>query len=304
MLDSSFTLPSYAKINLTLRVLGRRTDGYHELLTVFQTVTLCDLLRFKALKDERLEITCSAPGIPTGERNLVYRAAIALRHRYGVRRGALIELEKHIPAGGGLGGGSSNAAVALLGLAYLWDIETNKQELTEIGAQLGADVPFFFTGGTALGTGLGTEISALEEITAEHLLIVTPGVNVSTAEAYAALRAPALTKAESAVMLPSSCADAQISDLHNSVLRNDFEPVVFRLWPEIARARNMLLKLGAHGVLLSGSGSSVFGFFDKIEEREQACEMLKVEDNWSIFACATLARSEYRKALRACAAVL
>jgi len=140
--EQVFTLPAFAKINWTLRVTGRRPDGYHELRTIFQTVALHDRLTFASRRDERLQLSCDAPGIPVDENNLIHRAAIALRLRHGVSRGASIHLEKRIPAGGGLGGGSSDAAIALLGLAHLWRVETDRRELSEIGAGLGADVPF------------------------------------------------------------------------------------------------------------------------------------------------------------------
>ncbi len=299
-----FTLPAFAKINLTLRVLGRRVDGFHEIRTVFQTVTLHDRLTFSAQEDDRFDLSCSAPDIPADESNLVYRAAQALRRRSRTRRGARIELEKHIPAGGGLGGGSSDAAIALVGLSHLWELETNARELAEIGAELGADVPFFFTGGTALGTGLGTEITALDDASAEHLLIVTPGERVSTAEAYRALGAPTLTKPESAVMLPVSRVEAQIAGPLHDVMGNDFERVIFPLRPGIARARDTLLELGAHGAGLSGSGSSVYGVFENEETKERAYAALGIETAWQVFRCRTLSRAEYRDAFGTCAAFL
>ncbi len=300
----TFSLPAFAKINLTLRVLGRRpTDGYHELHTIFQTITLQDRLSFAPLPDERFELICSAPGIPTDESNLVHRAATALREHFGVRLGARVELEKKIPVGGGLGGGSSDAAVALLGLARLWKIKTDESELTELGARLGADVPFFLMGGTAFGAGTGTILTSLEDIPRQHLLVVAPGVRVSTVEAYKALNAPALTKVEPAVMLPISRMERQFSDSLHDALHNDFEAVIFSLHPEIERARNALLNCGARRALMSGSGSSVFGIFDSEEAVERARTSLAVEADWQVFACATLARAEYLKALGHCGMV-
>ncbi|HEX8178239.1 MAG TPA: 4-(cytidine 5'-diphospho)-2-C-methyl-D-erythritol kinase [Pyrinomonadaceae bacterium] len=301
---ASFTLPAYAKINLGLRVLGRRPDGYHELRTVFQTITLHDDLTFTARPDTRIELACAAPDIPTDDTNLVQRAAAALRERYNLRSGARIELTKRIPAGGGLGGGSSDAAVALVGLAHLWQIKTNAQELHEIGARLGADVPFFFNGGTALGTGRGTEISALADHPKMHLIVVTPGVKISTAEAYKALSAPALTKADSPANLPISRTQADAARALSVELTNDFAPVVFRLQPEIARAHAALLKVGARAAALSGSGASVFGIFDSERTRGSAHTALQTEAGWQVFACTTLARTAYRQALGACAALL
>ncbi|MGB7924932.1 MAG: 4-(cytidine 5'-diphospho)-2-C-methyl-D-erythritol kinase [Pyrinomonadaceae bacterium] len=292
-----FTLPAFAKINRVLRVLGRRPDGYHEIRTVFQTVTLHDRLTFASRPDDRLLLTCDAPGIPVDETNLIHRAATALRQRYSVESGASIHLEKRIPAEGGLGGGSSDAAVALVGLTRLWEIETDQRELALIGAGLGADVPFFLTGGTALGTGLGTQITPLEDASAEYLLIVTPDAKVSTAEAYKALSLPALTKADGDIILSISCAGAQNPGSSHDALYNDFERVIFRLKPEIERAKNALASAGARGALLAGSGASVFGIFDNEEARESAKASLKEETGWLVFSCETLARQQYREAL-------
>lgn len=284
--------------------MGLRPDGYHELRTIFQTITLHDRLTFSSRRDERLHLSSDAPDIPADESNLIHRAAVALRVRRGINRGASIHLEKHIPPQGGLGGGSSDAAIALLGLAHLWEIETNKRELTEIGARLGADVPFFFTGGTALGTGLGTEVRALAQADDVSLLIVTPQARVSTAEAYKALSQPALTKAESDIILSISCADAQFPGPLHDVLYNDFERVIFRLEPETERAKGALMSAGARGALLAGSGSSVFGIFDKEEAQERAAATLQREKGWRVFSCATLTREQYLEALGPCAAPL
>lgn len=301
-----FTLPAFAKINLGLRVLGRRADGYHEIRTVFQTITLHDLLTFEAVREGgRFELISSAPAeVPADETNLVHRAAMALRGRGGAGLGARVLLDKRIPAGGGLGGGSSDAAAALVGLARLWRLRVSRRELVETGAELGADVPFFFTGGTALGSGVGTEIEPLPDAPARHLLVVTPGVKVSTAEAYKALAAPALTKPGSAANLSISRAGTQNADSLYEVMRNDFEPVVCRLWPEIGRAREALLRSGAHGASLSGSGSSVYGVFDSGGEARRAAGALGAEPGWQVFPCETLSRGEYVKALGECAAFL
>jgi 4-diphosphocytidyl-2-C-methyl-D-erythritol kinase len=299
-----FTLPAYAKINLGLCVLGRRADGYHELRTVFQTITLHDELNFTARTDKRIELVCAAPDIPTDETNLVRRAAVALLERYGLKHGAQIELTKRIPAGGGLGGGSSDAAAALVGLAQLWQVHTNGQELSEIGAHLGADVPFFFTGGTGRGTGRGTDIEPLPDRPKMHLIVVTPGVKISTADAYKALSAPALTKPNRPVNLPISRRAADAARACATELINDFAPVVFRLQPDIERAHDALLTAGADAAALSGSGSSVYGIFDSERAQGSALLALRPAAGWQVFACTTLARTEYRQAFGACAANL
>jgi 4-diphosphocytidyl-2-C-methyl-D-erythritol kinase len=232
------------------------------------------------------------------------RAALALRERFGVGGGARIELEKVIPAGGGLGGGSSDAGVTLIALARLWEIETTKEELSEIGARLGADVPFFLTGGTALGSGTGADISPLEDAPKMHLIVVTPDVQVSTAEAYKALNSPALTKEDAVVNLSVSHKEVEFSDSLRDVIRNDFEAVVVRLHPEIGRARDALRRAGGRRVMISGSGSSLFGIFDSEGEVERARDALSAERGWRVFACATLSRAEYLRGLGRSAAVL
>jgi 4-diphosphocytidyl-2-C-methyl-D-erythritol kinase len=300
----AFALPSFAKINLTLRVLGRRADGYHELRTVFQTITLRDRLTFRALGGGRLELSCDAADVPADETNLVHRAAVLLREHYGVRRGARVEIGKVIPAGGGLGGGSSNAAVALVGLARLWEVETDGAELAALGARLGADVPFFLAGGTAEGSGRGDVIRPLPDAPPLRLLVVTPPVAVSTAEAYKSLNAPALTKADRAVNFYVSHEAADFSGSLRDALLNDFEPAVFRDFPEIEHARAALLRAGARAALLSGSGASVFGVFDGEREVERAAAALRSETRGRVFACSTVGRAEYRAAFGDCAALL
>src|SRR3954468_2041797 len=151
---TSFTLPSFAKLNWNLRVLGKRPDGYHELSTVFQTISLSDTISFSRADSEEVVLECDDPALSTGSDNLIIRAANALKSLSGCRAGARIRLAKRIPFGGGLGGGSSNAAIALMGLARLWDLRPDSGELIRVAAQLGADVPFFLVGGTARGSGI------------------------------------------------------------------------------------------------------------------------------------------------------
>jgi 4-diphosphocytidyl-2-C-methyl-D-erythritol kinase len=291
--------PAFAKINWTLRVLGKRADGFHEICTVFQTVSLADRLTFESASETVL--TCDAPEVPTDESNLVLRAANALRGRFSITKGARIHLEKRIPSPGGLGGGSSDAAITLIALAHLWEIKTKKSELSEIGAKLGADVPFFLTGGTALGTGLGIEIEVLPDVPKTLLLIITPDENVLTGEAYQALGAPLLTNEMSKTILEICRFEAKNADFLQTGLHNDFEKTIFRLRPEIARVKSRLLQAGASGALLSGSGASVFAIFDNNELRQQAVRLFgRNEPTWRVFECETVSRDEYRKQLEPC----
>lgn len=304
MSNTAFTLSSFAKINWTLHVLGRRADNYHDLRTVFQTITLHDTLSFAPGADDQIHLVCNAPDVPTDERNLVLRAARALQQHYCITKGATVSLNKSIPAMGGLGGGSSNAAVALLGFAQLWNLSLSLTELIRLGASLGADVPFFFVGGTALGTGLGTEVSPLPDVKTQHLLIVKPRAGVSTAEAYKALDERALTKGKSDTILFSSRANDSFADSLPEALYNDFEFAVFHLEPEIKRVRDSLVEAGARKALLSGSGASVYGVFDDEAAQQRALSKLESEIDWQVFKCATLGREEYYRALGTCGARL
>ncbi len=291
-----FSLPSFAKINWTLRVLGKRDDGFHELFTVFQTVSLCDILYFA--ESEKLELTCEDAAIPTDGRNLIIRAAKALQRIVGIDRGAFIHLEKRIPSPGGLGGGSSNGAVALIGLARLWDIAVEERLINEIAMELGSDVPFFLHGGTAIGTGRGELIEHVDDREASEMLIVTPDVNVSTRDAFAGLGAATLTNVDLNRILPVCRKDAESLDPLHSVLTNDFERSVFSAYPEIERVKNTLIELGAVTAAMSGSGASVFAVFDKKETRQAAKKALDHESTWRKFVVSTISRDQYSEALR------
>ncbi len=290
---TSFTLPSYAKINLNLRVLGKRPDGFHELCTVFQTVSLHDSLSFSENEDIRL--TCDDRRILTDKRNLVVKAANLLRERCGIRHGVSLHLKKRIPAPGGLGGGSSNAAVALIGLSRLWKLDLSADGLQSMACELGSDVPYFLTGGTAIGSGRGTQIEPIEDIQTPHLLIVTPNVRVSTPDAFKSLDAPNLTTSDAERILIVCRFEARKLDLLHSVLTNDMEPAVFAAYPEIERVKDTLLRLGAVGAMMSGSGASVFAVFDNEKTRQTAMKALDDEVNWRKFTVTAVSRTEYRE---------
>jgi len=300
MSNQTFQLPAFAKINLYLRILGKRSDGFHEIETIFQTVSLCDRLSFK--ESDQIVLTCNDAQIPTNESNLIVRAARLLQKRYGTKRGALVHLEKNIPAPGGLGGGSSDAAIALLGLAKLWNIKPRFEELCETGAELGADVPFFLYGGTAFGSGRGTTLSRIEdEYTEKFLLIVTPNACVSTAFAYAQVKARNLTNFSSKSILQICRETGEKLDLQQLSLKNDFEAIVFNIEPEVRRVKEKLLEIGASRALMSGSGASVFGIFDNENLRQAALRLLEAERGWRKFAVSPVSSQEYRKFLAPCA---
>jgi 4-diphosphocytidyl-2-C-methyl-D-erythritol kinase len=294
-MPSAITLPSFAKINWLLRILGKRDDGYHELCTVFQTVSLHDRLSFT--KSEELTLECTDPSIPAGEENLIMRAARELREAYGVTAGARIVLEKQIPAPGGMGGGSSNAVVALIGLARLWDLPLGVKDLAVIAARLGSDVPFFLHGGTAAGYGRGERVEELSEVCEPFMLLVTPDINIPTKGVFQRIDPSSLTKDSPESILRVCRFTAGSRDLGSKTLANDLEAVVFPEYPEVARIKRTLLELGAVEALMSGSGATVFAVFDKEETRQTALKALDTESTWRKFAVATISRNEYREAL-------
>ncbi|HET6854237.1 MAG TPA: 4-(cytidine 5'-diphospho)-2-C-methyl-D-erythritol kinase [Pyrinomonadaceae bacterium] len=297
MSTTSLSLPSFAKINWYLQILGKRPDGYHELLTVLQTVSLQDDIAFELRDDSQIVLSCDDAGIPTDDTNLIVKAASALRERLQNPPGVEIKLTKRIPAKAGLGGASSNAAIALLALNVLWNARLSVAELMPIASRLGADVPFFLNGGRCVGSGTGTVISPLADGPKQHVVVITPNAEVSTANAYASLNAPSLTTSNSASILSSSLAELFSADSRQWPLRNDFEGVIFEIEPEIERAKIALLEAGARGALLAGSGSSVFGIFDDEVARDRALNNLRSEAGWRVFSCDTVTRDDYFTAL-------
>lgn len=285
----AFQVPAFAKVNLALEVLGRRPDGFHEIRTVFQSIDLHDTLAFEPAPG--LELDClGLPGLAP-EQNLVWKAALELARAAGRAPDARITLHKRIPAGAGLGGGSSDAAATLLGLRRLWASPVPDAMLREVAAGLGSDVPYFLSGGTALGIGRGEEIYPLPDLPEAHLVVVYPGVHISTAEAYRSL-APLLTSPRSAHRIMSFCGRLEEGLACLAGIFNDFETSILPAQSEIREARELLAGLGAEPPLLSGSGSSVFGFFVN-EESARAALGAETPAAWRVFPAKTLSRKEY-----------
>lgn len=295
------TLPSRAKINWTLEILGKRPDGYHELRTLLQTVDLADTLTFTTI-ESGISIECDHPEVPLDERNLVHKAARLLLDHAGIERGVRIEITKRIPTAAGLGGGSSNAAVALLALCELWGLDLKMSELVSLGSRIGADVPFFFIGGTCLGIGRGDEVYPVGEITAEFMLLVNGGILVPSRDVYASLPAhltnpanPVIPVSHRVVCETSRRAStpALLLDPESEWMRNDLELPVFAKHPRIATVRQQLLDLGASKSMMSGSGSTVFALFDDDRRRQQATDTLR-QNGWWCAPVKTVSRKDYR----------
>ena len=297
MSQRTLTLPAFAKINWRLRVLGKREDGYHEIDTVLQTVSVHDLLTVTVTDDPTITLSCDDRTVPSDKHNLIWRAASALKARYSVNRGASMRLEKRIPVQAGLGGGSSDAAVTLIALAHLWEIEAPEVDLIDLAADLGNDVPFFLYGGTARGTDTGKTISPLADAPETYSVALKPNANIATTKAYHMLNAHTLTSSDSKFILSSSLVDDFADILGPKRLRNDFEAVAFQLKPEIERAKAGLLKAGARAAMLAGSGSAVFGIFDNQDAQERAIQAIELEAGWRVFPCKTVGRDHYRSAM-------
>jgi 4-diphosphocytidyl-2-C-methyl-D-erythritol kinase len=290
-------IPAFAKINLRLEVLGKRPDAFHELRTIFQTISVKDELRLKSTRKPGIELRVTGNAILSGEpqkKNLAYRAVNALRHELKVKDGVAIELRKTIPAGRGLGGGSSDAAAALLGFLRLSKQQIDRDRLFEIAATLGADVPFFLEGGRALGIAKGDEIYALPDIPKLSLLIVSPrSIHVPTPDAYRWLNSPQmpqLTNPGENPTLYRFCALAW--SLQGGPLRNDFEEVVFQQHSRLAEIKRDLLQNGASEALLAGSGSAVFGVFPSPAKARRAAVGFPLDQT---FVCETVSRDSYRR---------
>ena len=258
-----------AKINLGLHIHKKREDGFHELETLFLMVAWFDEMEMEGAQ-EKVELFCDAPGVPNDESNLVIKAARLLQNNFpGKCDGVKIKLQKNIPSGAGLGGGSGNAAGTLLALNILWSLKIPHDDLISMASELGSDVPFFLMSPCAIGTGKGEILQPVENPISFYILMIYPGFPISTPWVYGNLKLK-LTKSENNIsILKNFLMRSEFAQL-GAALYNDLEPVVFKRYPEILRIKNELLSSGAGGALLSGSGSTVFGIFDNPEIAKKA----------------------------------
>jgi 4-diphosphocytidyl-2-C-methyl-D-erythritol kinase len=287
----SVRIPAFAKINLCLHVMGKRADGYHELRTIFQTISLADTLELSRTGKPGIVLETDSADLPTGSENLVYRAIEAVARGTGFRGGIHARLEKHIPVTRGLGGGSSDAAAALIGMLRLTKKKLPLARLMEIAASLGADVPFFLFGGRALAVNRGDEIYPLDDAPERTIVVVSPkGIGVSTKDAYQWVSAE-LTKRKKAPNIWGFCA---LCWSRREGLSNDFEEPVFSRHPRLKEIRDGLLTRGAADAALAGSGSAVFGVFRNPARARRAARAFP-ED--SVFVVETLSRESYGRAM-------
>jgi 4-diphosphocytidyl-2-C-methyl-D-erythritol kinase len=288
---------AHAKINLDLRVLGTRPDGFHELRTVFQALALHDTIECVP-RAGPFTIECEAAGVPLDQSNLVWRAAESLwrsLRRQGPIKNMLVRLHKRIPLQGGLGGGSTDAAATLVALAHAWRVPLRPNQFVDVAATLGADVPFFLSGGTALGLGRGDEIYPLADLPRHWVVLLIPGFGVATVDAYGwydAERDPArgqMVREAQYVPGPWPSRAAQMI--------NDLEAPIARHHPEIEQMKTALRRAGALAAAMSGSGSTVFGLFQKRNDAVLAVDRLS-GSGWRVILTESLGRGEYSRRSR------
>ena len=279
------TKASPAKVNLYLRVLRRREDGYHDILSLMQRISLCDELTFTP-RAGGIVIRCPDSPLPEDERNIVYRAAASFFSRIAAPPGVEITIRKKIPIAAGLGGGSSNAATTLMTLNEISRSPVTREELLEMGVKLGADVPFFIFGNTAWASGIGDRFIEAAPLPPLWFILINPGFAVSTKWVYQELNLE-LTNRQINYSIP--CFDT-VGHLTRG-LTNDLEKVTMRSHPVLERVKSLLLESGATGALMSGSGPTVFGVFGDEESAlraEKCLRQLNQENRWSVFRAHSL----------------
>ncbi len=274
-------LKAPAKVNYRLDVLRRRPDGYHDLRMIMQRIDLCDEIEISLTDRPGIRVVCGREGVPDGPGNIAWRAADALLALSADKPGIDIAITKKIPVAAGLGGGSSDAATVLMGVNELLGLDLPEKRLREIGVTLGADVPFFIFGRTALAEGIGEELTAIDGVPAAWIVVVNPNVPVSTAWVYQNLQ---LTGEAARVKIP--CFFENVSDVC-AILSNDLESVTIPRYPVIGEIKRELLAAGALGSLMSGSGPTVFALFEEEDAAVRAAETMRAR-SWFAAAVRTI----------------
>lgn len=273
-MQTTAVIKCFAKINLYLDVICKRPDGYHNIETIFQTISICDALKLELIPSG-IEVICNDPAVPEDKSNLACRAFLEIKKATAYEGGIKIEIEKNIPPGSGLGGGSSNAAATLVALNQMLGAGLSGEQLHDIARDLGADVPFFLTGGLAAAWGIGDRAISLPPLQESFVVVAVPrNLAVSTADAYRMLQAPSCEDYGSEDF--SGCTDNLKSradalrtgkplfeiETSEHILYNSLEGPVFSRHPEIERLKNLMLEAGSRSALMTGSGSAVYGLAD------------------------------------------
>jgi 4-diphosphocytidyl-2-C-methyl-D-erythritol kinase len=286
---------AFAKINLGLKVLGKRPDGFHEIRTIYQTVGFADRLHISvSSRQGGIRLECDHPELSSERKNLVYRAAELWQRARDFKGGVRLRLEKKIPMGAGLGGGSSDAAATLLALEHLTGDRLDFPARLQLASRLGSDVPLFLLGGRVLGCGRGEEVYPLADLPARHCLIAFPGFAISTAEAYAAIGLQ-LTRGKEHRKMTVLGKRPPFPLEEWGPAENDFEILVFARWPELARVKSQLIRAGAETASMTGSGSALYAVFESAQQLNRAAN--RIPAAWKVFKVRTLPRAAYRRRL-------
>lgn len=267
------TIYAHAKINLSLDVLSKREDGYHELEMIMQQLELKDIVTIEEI-DSGFNLTSNSQEIPLDETNLVYKAYKLMADTFNINKGISIHIEKNIPVAGGLAGGSADAAAVLKGLNTLWELSLSEKELMEIGLKIGADVPFCIMGGTAFAEGIGEKLTKLNRFSDRLVLIANPGLNISTAYVYQNLK---LDKIVDRPKTEDLLKYIEKGDTENVAvnMKNVLETVTIEKHPILNDIKEQIISYGALGSLMSGSGPTIFGIFNNLEDMERCAEVLR-----------------------------
>lgn len=289
----SVLLKARAKINLTLDVVGRREDGYHDVRMIMQTINLYDTLYIRKSNQNKIALRTNLKWLPTDERNLVYRAAQMLKENMNLKQGIYMELNKVIPVAAGLAGGSSDAAAALVGINRLLGLQLSRDTLMEIGKQLGADVPYCILRGTALAEGIGEKLTPLPPLPNCYIVLAKPNVRVSTAEIYKNLDIKKISsRPDTEAMIESIRAD-KIEHVAEG-LCNVLETVTIPRYPIIQELKEFFIRKGALGAVMSGSGPTVYGIFETKKRAREAAYQLKYKNMARTVFCTSLFNSWVR----------
>jgi len=273
---NSVSFKSYAKVNIGLQIRNQRKDRYHNLHTIFQELDLHDNITiFK--KSEGWDISINEPSIPTDETNTGIKAYLELKKEYPELGGISIEIDKNIPSGGGLGGGSSNAAAVLKGVNQLFELKISDNELEQIAVRVGADVPFFIKGGTQIGNGIGEILTQVAKPVSGYYLLILPDIFIGTAWAYKSMK----KYLDKDTDRPNFAHFLERKNLSQTIFDNDFERIVIPTYPEIGEIKSALINYGADYASLSGSGSTVFGVFNDEAKAKKA--EFKFREQYHIF---------------------
>ena len=280
-------LQSPAKVNLRLEVLGKRADGYHDLKMVMCRISLFDEVTLALNNDDKITVVCDNESVPCGEENIAWKAAKTFKNTTGITNGIHIKIKKRIPMGGGLGGGSSNAATVLMGLNSLTGNTLSTEKLMEMGLTLGADVPFFIFKEPALAEGIGERLTPISGLPELSLILVNPAIEIPTASIFNSLNLGLTKPIETLSITKFNCSLSEVI----AILHNDLEDVTLNKYPEVKMVKEMLHNHGASGVLMSGSGSTVFSLYLDHEKAETAFTLIKEEaasNGWFAFLAKSL----------------